>query len=292
MFGDFLSFPGKIRAGLGAVGLFKAPAPSKEESVKEFISRNLGEEVFYRLIEPFCSGVYAGDPTKLSMKAAFGKIHALEEKAGSLVGGGLKLAEERKANPGPPRPEKLPPKPAGQTVGSFREGLQTLPEAIAKELDNSIRCDWKLTAVSKGSDGIYELEYSTPEGTQTVRTRSVALTAPSYVVANLLGGQVPALADALNSIDYPPVCAVTLAYPEAAVKVRVLAYTHGQPEHLLLCHASAGSSKRQNALLSRVVAGSQQGGRLTPGQFKLATAVPNPRLSGRPLYCDSGSWHR
>ena len=37
------------------------PAPeNKEESVKEFVSRNLGVEAFERLIEPFCSGVYAG----------------------------------------------------------------------------------------------------------------------------------------------------------------------------------------------------------------------------------------
>ncbi len=49
-------------------------AEGKEETVKEFITRNLGDEVFYRLIEPFCSGVYAGDPTKLSMQAAFGKV--------------------------------------------------------------------------------------------------------------------------------------------------------------------------------------------------------------------------
>jgi protoporphyrinogen/coproporphyrinogen III oxidase len=123
VFGDFLSFPGKIRAGLGAIGLFKAPPPpNKEESVKEFISRNLGPEVFYRLIEPFCSGVYAGNPENLSMKGAFGRIQVLEEKGGSLVGGALELMKERKANPPPPRDQKLPPKPAGQTVASFQEG--------------------------------------------------------------------------------------------------------------------------------------------------------------------------
>ena len=45
----------------------------------------------------------------------------------------------KKKNPAPPRDPKLPPKPKGQTVGSFREGLQQLPRAIAAQLQDNIR---------------------------------------------------------------------------------------------------------------------------------------------------------
>ena len=78
--GDFLTWPGKIRAGLGAVGIRMPKEEGKEETVKEFVSRNLGEEAFQRLIEPFCSGVYAGDPAMLSAEAATGRVSVLENK--------------------------------------------------------------------------------------------------------------------------------------------------------------------------------------------------------------------
>lgn len=213
---DLMSIGGKIRAGLGALG-FKAPLPEYEESVEQYVRRNLGEEVFERLIEPFCSGVYAGDPKKLSMKAAFGKVYDLEKKGGSIIGGVIKLIQERKANPPPERNPALPPKPKGQTVGSFRRGLKTLPEAIAAKLGDAVHCNWALKGIEK-EGSVYKLSYDTPAGPKEVRTRSVALTVPAYVAADLVAAKAPAAAEALKSLDYPPVGAITLAYPESALR--------------------------------------------------------------------------
>ncbi|GAX80836.1 hypothetical protein CEUSTIGMA_g8271.t1 [Chlamydomonas eustigma] len=212
---DLLSVIGKIRAGLGAVGILKAPAPGFEESVEQFIRRNLGDEVFERLIEPFCSGVYAGDPSKLSMKAAFGKIWSLESEGGSLVGGSIKRFQNK--GPAEPRNPALPPKPKGQTVGSFDKGLRTLTDAIGSNVKDTIRVNWKLSSITKQEDGLYCLKYSTPEGTEEVQARTVALTVPAYTAADLLSEAAPAASEALRSFDYPPVAAVTLSYPKEAI---------------------------------------------------------------------------
>ena len=117
----FLTWPGKIRAGLGAIGIRMPKEEGKEETVKEFVSRNLGEEAFQRLIEPFCSGVYAGDPAMLSAEAATGRVSVLENKGPwpGLFPGALKAqyegAKKMKENPRDPRLPVI----EGQSGGKF-----------------------------------------------------------------------------------------------------------------------------------------------------------------------------
>ncbi|PON43244.1 Protoporphyrinogen oxidase [Parasponia andersonii] len=221
-FFDLMSIPGKLRAGFGALGIRPPPPPPvHEESVEEFVRRNLGDEVFERLIEPFCSGVYAGDPSKLSMKAAFGKVWKLEQNGGSIIGGTFKAIQERNRVPKPPRDPRLP-KPKGQTVGSFRKGLAMLPNAISSMLGSKVKLSWKLSSISKLDNGGYNLTYETPEGLVTLQTRSVIFTVPSYVASSLLRPLSEAAADSLSKFYYPPVASVSVSYPKDAIRTECL----------------------------------------------------------------------
>ncbi|CAN1762451.1 Protoporphyrinogen oxidase 1, chloroplastic [Linum perenne] len=217
---DLMSIGGKLRAGFGALG-FRPPPPGREESIEEFVRRNLGDEVFERLIEPFCSGVYAGDPSKLSMKAAFGKVWNLEQTGGSIIGGAFRTIQERKKNPKPPRDPRLP-KPKGQTVGSFRKGLTMLPVALAKGLGNKVKLSWKLTSISKLESGGYSLTFETPDGLVAVQCKSVVLTVPSHIASNLLQPLSAVAAEELSKFYYPPVAAVAISYPKEAIRPECL----------------------------------------------------------------------
>lgn len=179
--------------------------------------RNLGDEVFERLIEPFCSGVYAGDPSKLSMKAAFGRVWKLEQIGGSIIGGTFKTIQEKNKAPKAPRDPRLP-KPKGQTVGSFRKGLAMLPNAIYERLGSKVKLSWKLLSITRMDDRGYNLTYETPEGVVSLQTKSVVMTIPSHVASGLLRPLSTAAADALSKFYYPPVAAVTLSYPKEAIR--------------------------------------------------------------------------
>jgi len=234
--GELLSWPGRIRAGIGAfIGHLPAPE-GKDETIREWVTRILGEEVFLRCIDPFVSGVYAGDPETLSMKAALSKIARIEKyaysiewnKFGAIFYGGLKrqveLTKERKADP--PAPEW--PEFEYGNPGSFREGLGTLPNAIAAELGDKVNLEWKLTKLERSEKtGIFTATYETPSGEKKVTAKSVVSTAPAHALKGVLDSVLPE-AKVLTSkirrnimrtgIYHPPVAAVTVAYPKSSFK--------------------------------------------------------------------------
>jgi len=244
--GQLLSWPGKIRAAIGAFVGHPPPPEGKDETIREWVTRILGEEVFLRCIDPFVSGVYAGDPETLSMRSALGKIARIERysysidwnKFGAIFYGGLKrqveLTKERKADPPDPA---WPPFEYGNP-GSFREGLSTLPNAISTELgqpvdgspaapDSRVRLRWRLTKLEREPSELFVATFDTPEGEQTVRARSVVSTAPAHALRDVLTPVMPEAACLFDKVRadidrvgiyHPPVAAVTVAYPKSAFR--------------------------------------------------------------------------
>ncbi len=207
-----LTWGGKIRLALGAIG-FARPAMAGEESVEQFFARILGKQAVSNLVAPFISGVYAGDPKRLSARAAFSKIARLESYGG-LLAGAILSSKERKA-------QKLNdpniPKTKSGELGSFRQGIQMLPEAIAtklREAGTPVKQQWILRSLEKQGE-VYISKFDTPMGEEIVTSRSVVLTTPAYVTAKLLQDYLPAASQALNEIFYPTVACVVLAYPKS-----------------------------------------------------------------------------
>jgi len=238
--GDLLSWPGKIRAGIGAFLGHLPPPDGKEETIRDWVSRILGEEVFLRCIDPFVSGVYAGNPETLSMSAALPKINRIENyayniewnKFGAIFFGGIarqvELTKERKANP--PNPEWVEFEYGNP--GSYKEGLSTLPRAIEKRLGDKVKTGWKLMTleeITNDPDGFkYIATFDTPQGTEKVLTKCIVSTIPAHALqGSVLENIMPGAKDIFNTIRskiqrkgvyYPPVAAVTVAYPKASFK--------------------------------------------------------------------------
>lgn len=213
---SLLSPWGKLRALGGALG-FVRPAIGvlgEEETVDQFFTRHLGAEVGQRLVAPFVSGVYAGDIHQLSAKAAFGRITQLADLGGGLLAGAVR---SRLSQPKSPPDPNLPQTKPGE-LGSFKDGLQTLPRAIAARLQERLKLNWQVQSIAPTERHTYRVELVTPTGPQQVEARSVVFTSPAYVTAELLSPLSLEIEQTLREIDYPPVACVVLAYPQTCFR--------------------------------------------------------------------------
>lgn len=168
-----------------------------EESIAQFVRRRLGPEFLDWAIDPFVSGVYAGDPARLSVRAAVARIYALEAEYGSLILGALAHWRQARA---------VGPMPVGRLI-SFRDGMQTLARSLAESLGDAVLCGANVTAIRHDDRG-WQVE--TPAGAH--RAARLVLSVPAYRAATLLEPLDDELAAELAAIRYPPLVSVALGF--------------------------------------------------------------------------------
>jgi oxygen-dependent protoporphyrinogen oxidase len=161
-------------------------AESTDESVASFVSRRFGREAYERMAAPFVSGIYAGDPEKLSIGATFPRMLEIEREFGSLISGMLRRKSKKtKENGAPHRPSR---------IASFAEGLEVLPKRIAENL--TVRLN--TSGVRIGSD---------------VHPKATVIAAPAFSAAEILGDSHPDVTTILASIEYAPMVVAATSLP-------------------------------------------------------------------------------
>lgn len=202
----------------GSARLLREPwvrRASREETLAEFVERRLGRRVLDNLVDPFVSGVYAGDPARLSVQAAMPRLAAMEREHGSLIRGGLatmKAARQRRRE----GKETLPREWRGKLV-SFPAGIQALTDRLAERIQASplgeIAYGRRIATVTRRDDG-----WEVVDGAgQFWRAKRLVLATPAHVSAELLRPLDPLLADPLDEIVYPPLASVALGFPTAVL---------------------------------------------------------------------------
>ncbi len=194
-----LSLSGKAR-------LFSEPLKPKvknaDPTVAEFVTARLGAEVLERFVDPFVSGIYAGDVQKLSMAAVFPKLSAWERQAGSILKGAVQA--KKKA------PKTLKKSP--YQLLSFQEGMATLPSALASALADhvSVGCATKLLQTGEGWEVLLQ------DG-ERLQAQSVVLATPAYVASYLLRPRDLQAAKVLDTIEYAPIATVAMGFEKPAM---------------------------------------------------------------------------
>ncbi len=244
---------------------FVPPAPADaEESIADFVRRRLGSEFLDYAIDPFVAGVYAGDPERISVRAAFPRLYALEQKYGSLIKGQILGARERRKSG-----EK-----AKNAAGSFsfRGGMQSLTDALGASVGR-IETSVTVRRIELGTDGNWTVAGARGGDPVLRRARAIVLAVPAFEAAKLLRELWPAATKGLNAIPYAAVASVATAYRRADVA------------HPLAGFGFLVPKKESRRILGSLFSSSMFDGRAPHGIVLLTTFVGgtrNPDLLAKP----------
>jgi len=202
-------FSTKAKLRLFAEPFIGKSADGYYQSMSEFVSRRLGQEFLDYAIDPFVSGVFAGDPSKLSVKSAFPKLYRLEEVYGGLIKGMIKGAKERK--------QRAEQSKQNAKMFSFINGMQSFANAIADTMKENILLNANVQKIEKYNEQ-WKIIYPLNNESKEIIVDKVVSTIPVYAAEKLFTPIDKEFQSHANEIYYPPVMVLYLGYKKAQVE--------------------------------------------------------------------------
>jgi oxygen-dependent protoporphyrinogen oxidase len=181
--------------------------PADDESIASFVRRKFSDELLDRLVAPFVSGVYAGDPERLSLRGAFPKLHEFEAKYGSVLRGAMKS-----------RPAKGAPRSG---LCSFRDGMETLPRTLGARLGDALQTETTVLRIRRGKTNgksWFELDVTYQDYCETLTASTVIVAVPTNAASEILKDVSETFAAPFARIEYAPVAVVAAGYRREHVR--------------------------------------------------------------------------
>jgi protoporphyrinogen/coproporphyrinogen III oxidase len=183
----------------------KSAPPDGDESVAAFVRRKFSDQLLEQLVGPFVSGVYAGDPEKLSIRSAFPQLYEAEKASASIVRGMMKLAKSKKG----PRERA--------TLNTFREGNETLVHALANKLGAKLLAKTAAANIYWQNGGSFNISLE-GSSSDSVSAKNVIFATPADTAGKLLARLDSAFEPLLTTVEYAAVAVVSLGYAKKEVR--------------------------------------------------------------------------
>ncbi len=171
---------------------WRAKGNNPDESVGALAERRLGKSYVDYAVDPFVSGVYAGDPYMLPTRIALPKLYNLEQEYGSFIKGAIAKAHE---------PKKEQDARVNKKVFSAHGGFNELTGALAQAIGNDrITTEAKNISINHRNSK-WHITYDGDE----LEASYVVTTCGSYALPSLLPFVPTDIMNDINNLQYASV---------------------------------------------------------------------------------------
>ena len=173
-----------------------------DESVASLAARRLGQSFVDYAVDPFISGVYAGNPYTLVTRYALPKLYALERDYGSFIRGSIAKKKQPKTDR-----DRM----ATKKVFSAKGGLSNIPQAEADYIGmENISLGVSHVSISQEGQGWITTFQDANGNRQQLQSRWVVTTCGAYSLPELLPFVDKERMDAIAQLVYSPIIEVNV----------------------------------------------------------------------------------
>lgn len=177
-----------------------------DESVASLAARRLGQSFVDYAVDPFISGVYAGNPYTLVTRYALPKLYALERDYGSFIRGSIAKRKQPKTDR-----DHL----ATKKVFSSKGGLSHIPQAEADYIGmENISLGVSNVSVSQEGQGWITTFQDAKGNLCRLQSRWVVTTCGAYNLPELLPFIDKERMDVIAQLVYSPIIEVNVGMPD------------------------------------------------------------------------------